>query len=328
MEDESASSALVTGCAGLIASRTADLLLDAGVPVVGVDNLNDYYDVALKLHRLDRLRSRKGFTFVGIDIEDKPAVDKLFSEHAFSVAYNLAARAGVRYSIENPHVYFSTNVVGSLNLLEAIRRHGTKKYVLASTSSLYAGQPMPFIETLPVNTPLSPYAASKKASEVLAYTYHQLFGIDVSIVRYFTVYGPAGRPDMSVFRFIRWIDQGDPIQVYGDGSQARDFTYVDDIARGTIDASRPLGYEIINLGGGNNPVTLLELIGKIERQLDKEAVIQHHPFHRADMKVTWANIDKAARLLEWRPEVSLDDGIARTVRWYRDNLPFAAKIKV
>jgi nucleoside-diphosphate-sugar epimerase len=203
-----------------------------------------------------------------------------------------------------------------------------KKFVLASTSSLYAGQTMPFVETLPVNSPISPYAASKKAAEVLAYSYHFLYGLDVSIVRYFTVYGPAGRPDMSVFRFIQWIDQGHPIELFGDGTQSRDFTFVDDIARGTILAMRPLGYEIINLGGGNKPTALLEIIEQIEKHLGKKANFDKRPFHQADMKSTWADISKAKRLLGWQPTVSLSDGIARTIDWYRDNLPFSGTIKL
>jgi nucleoside-diphosphate-sugar epimerase len=185
---------------------------------------------------------------------------------------------------------------------------------------------MPFVESLPVNTPISPYAASKKAAEVLAYTYHKLYGLDISVVRYFTVYGPAGRPDMSVFRFIQWIDKGEPLELFGDGTQSRDFTYVDDIARGTILAMRPVGYEIINLGGGNRPTSLLGVIEQIERHLGKSARFDRQPFHQADMKSTWADISKAKRLLDWEPTVSLADGIARTVAWYTEQRPFAKTI--
>lgn len=198
--------------------------------------------------------------------------------------------------------------------------------VLASTSSLYAGQPMPFREDLPVNTPISPYAASKKAAEMLAYSYHYLYGLDVSVVRYFTVFGPAGRPDMSIFRFIKWIDEGTPIELFGDGSQARDFTYVDDIARGTIAAVKPVGYEIINLGGGNNPISINEVIAFIETALGKQAAIQRKPFHRADMKQTYADISKAGHLLGWSPEVAPHEGFARTVRWYRENASWLGQV--
>ncbi len=319
---------LLTGCAGFIGFRVAHQLLTDGKRVVGIDNLNDYYDVRLKRHRLELLTSNPQFTFVEGDIEDSRGVESLFERQHISSVVNLAARAGVRYSMENPHVYMTTNLMGGLNLLESMRRHGVKKYVLASTSSLYAGQPMPFVETLPVNTPISPYAASKKAAEVLAYSYHFLYGLDVSVVRYFTVYGPAGRPDMSVFRFIQWIDQGHPIELFGDGTQSRDFTFVDDIARGTILAMRPLGYEVINLGGGNKPTALLEVIEQIEEHLGKKANFDKRPFHQADMKSTWADISKAKRLLGWQPTISLPDGIARTVNWYRENLPFSGTIKL
>src|SRR6056297_2368367 len=188
---------LVTGCAGFIASRVAALLLEAGHRVVGIDNVNDYYDTRLKEHRLDSLPPER-FTLVRGDIEDRALLRRLFDEHPFDAVFNLAARAGVRYSMENPFIYETTNSLGSLNLLHEMHRTGVVKYVLASTSSLYAGQPMPFEESLPVNTPISPYAASKKAAEVMAFSYHHLYDIDISVVRYFTVYGPAGRPDMSI----------------------------------------------------------------------------------------------------------------------------------
>jgi UDP-glucuronate 4-epimerase len=307
---------LVTGAAGFIASKTAEFLLRDGHDVVGVDNLNDYYDPRLKEFRLAGLRALPGFTFQHLDIEDKTALAELFAGGRFDAVFNLAARAGVRYSMSHPQVYMATNATGTLNLLDLMRDHGTPKLVLASTSSLYAGQPMPFVETLPVNTPISPYAATKKAAEVMAYSYHYLYGIDVSVVRYFTVYGPAGRPDMSVFRFVKWIDEGKELELYGDGLQARDFTYVDDIARGTIAAARPLGYEIINLGGGNNPVDLRTLIGMIENNLGKQARIANREFHKADIKSTWADISKAKALLGWAPQVSLEDGVRAACDWH------------
>ena len=189
-------------------------------------------------------------------MEDEAAVNGLFDRHKFDAVVNLAARAGVRYSMENPHVYLTANVIGSLNLLEAMRRNGVKKYVLASTSSLYAGQKMPFVETLPVSTPISTYAASKKSAELMAHAFHHLYEIDVSIVRYFTVYGPAGRPDMSYFRFVQNIYNGTPVVIYGDGNQSRDFTYIDDVADGTIRAMKKVGYEIFNLGRGEKPVSM------------------------------------------------------------------------
>ncbi|MDA0577219.1 MAG: SDR family NAD(P)-dependent oxidoreductase [Verrucomicrobia bacterium] len=319
---------LLTGAAGFIGARTAAQLLQAGHAVVGLDNLNDYYDVRVKEHRLRALRAQAGFTFHPLDIENRPALEKLFAATHFDAVLNLAARAGVRYSMENPHIYMSTNAQGTLNLLDAMHHHGVTKLILASTSSLYAGQPMPFSETLPVNTPISPYAASKKAAEVMAYSYHHLYRTDVSVVRYFTVYGPAGRPDMSVFRFIKWIDEGQPIQLLGDGSQSRDFTYVDDIARGTILALKPVGYEIINLGGGRNPISMNVLINLIEAALGKPAARDEAPFHKADMKATWADITKAKELLDWSPTVSLEEGVKRTVAWYLENRAWLKDVKL
>jgi UDP-glucuronate 4-epimerase len=326
--DPEAGELLVTGCAGFIGSCTTLQLLDSGCSVVGIDNLNDYYDVRLKIHRLEALKQSPRFRFVHLDLEDRAGVESLFDSHRIQAVLNLAARAGVRYSMENPHVYLTTNACGSLNLLESMRHRGVKKYVLASTSSLYAGQKMPFREDLAVNNPISPYAATKKAAEVMAYSYHHLYGIDVTVVRYFTVYGPAGRPDMSIFRFIRWIDNREAISLFGDGAQSRDFTYVDDIARGTIAALRPLGYEIINLGGGNEPHSLLEIIARLERLLGKSATVRHEAFHPADLKETWADIDKAGRLLQWTPKIGLDEGLKRTVAWYRDNFPWSAQLKI
>ncbi|MDB4460865.1 GDP-mannose 4,6-dehydratase [bacterium] len=318
---------LVTGCAGFIASRVTQHLLNDGHTVVGIDNLNDYYDVSLKNHRIRQLES-SNFQFSILDLEDTSLVNALFEKYKFDGVINLAARAGVRYSMINPSVYMTTNAMGSLNLLEAMRNNGVRKYVLASTSSLYAGQEMPFVETLPVNKPLSSYAASKKAAEVLAYSHHHLYDLDISICRYFTVYGPAGRPDMSYFRFIQWIDQGRPLEIFGDGTQSRDFTYVDDIASGTIAALKPLGYEIFNLGGGKQPTTLLLMIEKLEKLLGKKAKLEFKPFHIADVKSTYADISKAKSLLDWEPTISLDEGLEQCVKWYRDNQPWASSIEL
>jgi UDP-glucuronate 4-epimerase len=321
------STVLLTGCAGFIGWETAQQLLGQGVRVVGVDNLNDYYDVKLKEYRLHDLEQRPGFSFKKVDIENLQALDEVFGKDSIDAVINLAARAGVRYSMENPHVYMSTNAQGTLNLLEMMRKHGVRKLVLASTSSLYAGQAMPFSETLPVNTPISPYAASKKAAEAMAYTYHYLFEMDVSIVRYFTVYGPAGRPDMSIFRFMRWIDEGKELILYGDGSQSRDFTYVSDIAKGTISALRPVRFEVINLGN-NNPNPLAMAINLIEEYLGKRANIKQFDFQKTDMMATWADISKAKKLLDWEPGVTLADGLKRTVEWYVRNRGFAKSLVI
>ncbi len=306
---------LLTGAAGFIGAKTAEKLLASGVEVIGIDNLNDYYDTKLKHYRLSHLHHPK-FEFTQMDIENKTELAELFKKHKFDVVFNLAARAGVRYSMENPDVYMSTNAQGTLNLLECMRVNNVKKFVLASTSSLYAGQPMPFKEDLPVNTPISPYAATKKAAEVMAYTYHSLYGIDVSVVRYFTVYGPAGRPDMSPYIFAEQILKGEDLPVFGDGTQSRDFTYVDDIADGTILAAKPLGYEIINLGGGQNPYTLLEMIELMENVSGKRATLQIGTKVKADMDVTWADITKAKKLLGWEPKITFPEGIEKLIRWH------------
>lgn len=323
---------LVTGAAGFIASQVCLQLLDQSNQVVGVDNLNDYYDVSLKEWRLQQLENHsnaQNFHFQKLDIENQESLKALFkNQGSFDAVLNLAARAGVRYSMENPHVYFSTNAEGTLNLLECIRESDCKKFVLASTSSLYAGQKMPFTEDLAVNEPLSPYAASKKAGELMAYSYHKLYQIDVSVVRYFTVFGSAGRPDMSPYRFIKWITEGEIIQMFGDGSQSRDFTYVNDIARGTIAAIQDVGYEIINLGGGRNPVSLNTIIDKLETLIGKKAVIDHKPFHVADLMETWADIEKARNLLGWEPKVSLDEGLEKSVSWYMKNREWLREVKV
>jgi nucleoside-diphosphate-sugar epimerase len=266
-----------------------------------------------------------------VDVTDRAALEALFREDAQSVGaaaveekpycavVHLAARAGVRASVENPWVYYQTNVDGTLNLLEMCRRSGVKKFLLASTSSLYGvHNPVPFREDADTNRPLSPYAASKKAAETLAFTYHYLYGIDVSIPRYFTVYGPAGRPDMSVFRFVRRIAEGEPIVVFGDGTQERDFTYVDDIARGTIAALQRCGYEIVNLGG-DRPVRLSAIIDQIASLVGRSPRIERRPAHPADVPATWADISKARQLLGWWPEVPVEEGLRRCVEWYREN---------
>jgi nucleoside-diphosphate-sugar epimerase len=321
---------LVTGCAGFIGWKVCEFLLADGHMLVGVDNLNDAYDPCLKHWRLGQLEDHPNFTFHRLDICDRESLRGLFEETAvgdlWAAVINLAARAGVRQSVENPWVYFETNVTGTLNLLELCREFGVKKFVQASTSSLYgANNPRPFREDANTDGPLSPYAASKKAAEALCYTYHYLYGIDVTVLRYFTVYGPAGRPDMSMFRFVQWMSEGRPVIVYGDGQQSRDFTYVDDIARGTIAALRPLGYEVINLGS-DEPIVLNDAIRLVEELVGKKAVIEYQPRHPADVLATWADINKAECLLGWRPRVPFEEGVARLVAWYRANREWAKNV--
>jgi len=318
---------LVTGCAGFIASKVSELILKRGDKIIGVDNLNDAYDVNLKKWRLEQLLKFDNFIFHKIDITNLSKLEKIFTQDTFDAIINLAARAGVRTSLNNPWVYMDTNITGTLNLLEICRKYNIRKFILASTSSLYGETSLPFKEGKKTDYPLSPYAVSKKGAEAICYTYHYLYDIDISILRYFTVYGPAGRPDMSIFRFTKWIMEGVPLEIYGDGNQERDFTYIDDIVKGTIKAIKPLGYEIINLGN-NHPHKLSEAIDLIEKYIGRKACFKYKEFHKADMKATWADINKAKRLLDWQPQVSLEEGIKRTVEWTRKNWEWIAKIKL
>ncbi len=323
---------LLTGAAGFIAARVAEMLLDQGHQVVGLDNLNDAYDVRVKRWRLDRLKARPGFHFFQIDISDQQAVAQLPQDsqargvNGFDAVINLAARAGVRQSLLDPWVYVNTNMTGTLNLLELCRHNQVGKFILASTSSIYgANAPLPTPEEADSDRPLQPYAASKKGAEAMCHAYHYLYNIDVTVFRYFTVYGPAGRPDMSMFRFVQWINEERPLHLNGDGTQTRGFTYVDDIARGTILGLKPLGFEIINLGG-HESITINQLIHRIEAEIGKPAKIQMRPFHPADMTSSWANVQKAGRLLGWEPQVNLDEGIARLIEWYQAERHWASQV--
>jgi UDP-glucuronate 4-epimerase len=323
---------LVTGAAGFIGSRISQLLLDAGHEVVGIDNLNTAYDPRLKRWRLAHLTRQQGFQFHQIDITDAISLDLLFKSRLndihFAAVFNLAAMAGVQPSVSNPYIYLRVNSEGTLTLLEMCRQHGIPKFVLASTSSLYgANNSAPFSEEDLTDRPLSPYAASKKAAEAFAYTYHHLHGIDISVLRYFTVYGPAGRPDMSVFRFIQSISEGSPITLFGDGEQQRDFTYIDDIAAGTVAAVKPVGFEVINLGG-NRLTTVNTLIQQISQLVGREPIIRQRPAHSADMPITYAKVDKASQLLGWSPKISLEEGLRRTVAWYQEHRDLAASLEI
>lgn len=316
---------LLTGCAGFIGSKVGEVLVRGGHHVVGIDSLNGSYDTRLKERRLHQLQNTSNFTFRRCDIIHRQTLAQLFQAHAVDSVINLAARAGVRQSLENPWVYYETNVTGTLNLLELCRTFEICKFIQASTSSLYGDAARPFQEDQPTDHPRSPYAASKKAAETLCYAYHDLYGLDVTVLRYFTVYGPAGRPDMSIFRFVQRIAEGGRVPLYGDGSQERDFTYVDDIARGTLQALRPMGYEIINLGS-NRPVTVRHVISLLEEMLRRPARLERRPPHPADVPATWANVAKARRLLGWTPETSLEEGLQNTVRWYQENRAWASEV--
>ncbi len=323
---------LVTGAAGFIASRVCARLIEEGYEVVGLDNFNDAYDLRLKDWRWAQLQGRKGIELHRLGLTDLTGLKALFAQHAaegrapFDAVVNLAARAGVRTSVEKPALYVETNVGGALNLLELCREFGVRKFVLASTSSLYGkDHATPYREDMNTDRQLSPYAATKKAAEAMAYTYHFLHGLDVSVLRYFTVYGPAGRPDMTPLRFTQRIREGRTITVFGDGSQSRDFTYVDDIARGTIAALRPAGYDIFNLGS-DEPLKLSEMIAMIEELVGRKAQIDYRPWHPADMAATWADISKARKYLDWSPQTDFRTGLGNLVRWYEENRDWAKEI--
>ncbi|MBN1306125.1 MAG: GDP-mannose 4,6-dehydratase [Anaerolineales bacterium] len=320
---------LVTGTAGFIASRVVEFLIRDGHTVVGIDNMNDAYDVRMKEYRLEKLKELPGFTFHRLNVADRSILDPAafgLSSFSFDAVINLAARAGVRASTEDPWVFVETNVTGTLNLLELCRHNNVRKFILASTSSIYgANPPYPTPEDAASDRPLQPYAASKKGAEALCHSYHYLFDIDVSVVRYFTVYGPAGRPDLAMFRFVQWISEGRPVRVNGDGEQSRGFTYLDDIARGTLQALKPLGFEIINLGG-HETITINRLIKLTEELIGKEAIIEHGPFHPADMRNNWADVSRAGKLLGWEPQVDLHEGMKRLVDWYNAERSWAKEI--
>jgi len=318
---------LITGVAGFIASRIAELLIADGHCVYGVDNMNSIYDVRMKEYRLHRLKALPGFTFEKVDISSREVIGKLtrLVSHPDAVI-NLAAIAGVRNSVEDPWLYLDTNTTGTLNMLEYCRKNRVPKFILASTSSLYgSGGNPPHSEDHDTDHPLQPYAASKKGAEVMAYAYHHLYGLDVSIVRYFTVYGPAGRPDMAIFRFCQWISEGREVQVTGDGEQSRGFTYVDDIARGTILGLRSVGYEVFNLGG-HEVCTINQVIRMLETRLGKKATIRYISFNIADVLTNVADVSKARTLLGWNPQVDLDKGITNLVNWYLQEREWAKDV--
>ena len=316
---------LVTGAAGFIGARTSHILLEQGHTVVGIDNVNDAYDPRMKEYRLKKLMAVPGFKFHRHDISEKSCIE-LFKNEKFEGVINLAARAGVRYSVENPWVFLESNVTGTLNMLEVCRQFGCKKFILASTSSIYGeNPPYPTPETASSSEPMQPYAASKKGAEALAHSYHHLYDIDVTVLRFFTVYGPAGRPDLAMFRFVQWILEGQPVRINGDGNQSRGFTYIDDISRGIIAALKPVGYEIINLGG-HEVITINELVEMVEDLTGKKAVVQHGPPNLADMRTNQADVSKAKELLNWHPQVTLREGIGNLINWYNAEREWAKEV--
>ncbi len=327
---------LVTGAAGFIGAHFTRRLLDRGDTVVGLDNLNPYYDVQLKKDRLSGLEGRDGFRFVLADMADRQAMQALFAQERFDRVVNLAAQAGVRYSLKNPHSYVDTNVVGFLNILEGCRHNGVEHLVYASSSSVYGvNTSMPFKVGDSVDHPISMYAATKKSNELMAHTYSHLFGLPTTGLRFFTVYGPWGRPDMALFKFTEKILAGDPIDVYNHGKHRRDFTYIDDIVEGvvrTLDripepnpdwsgddpdpASSAAPYRLYNIGN-NQPTELMDYIHTLEAALGKKAKVNLLPLQPGDVVATYANVDALARDVGFRPKTDIKEGITRFVEWYR-----------
>lgn len=310
----------MTGAAGFIASNTTDALLARGDQVVGIDNLNDYYDPARKRANLAEVRAlardSARFEFRELDIRDRAALRELVAS-GFDAIVHLAAMAGVRASVDNPWLYYDVNLTGTLNLLDAAREYGKPNFVFASTSSAYgATNVIPFIETDPSDRPLAAYAASKRAAEMLGFSYHHLHGLDFTALRFFTVYGPRGRPDMMAFKVLDSVRLGREVPLYNNGQMHRDWTYVSDIVQGVVQAAdRRLGYEVINLGRGE-PVLLADFVQALEELAGKKAKLVPAPMMDADVAYTYADIGKAQRLLGYAPEVSVRDGVRRFWEWY------------
>ena len=312
----------MTGSAGFIGSHVSQELLGRGHTVVGIDNLNDYYSPERKLANLEEVRSLDSgglFQFQKLDIRDRDALAELFEQHDFDAVVNLAAMAGVRISIEDPHLYCDVNLTGTLNLLLEVVKHNVGNFVLASTSSAYGNTTqIPFVETDPCDKPLAPYAASKRAAEMMAFTYHHLFGVNATVLRFFTVYGPRGRPDMMAYRVLDNIFFDKPCKLFNGGEMWRDWTYISDIACGVANAAeRPLGYEIINLGRGEM-VKLADFIAYIEDLTGKKTNLETAPKMAADIDRSFADVSKARELLGYDPQVSAKEGVSRFYQWYRE----------
>ena len=329
---------LVTGAAGFIGFHLSKRLLDEGCSVIGLDNLNDYYDINLKKARLAILEKENNFEFVLADLEDRDAINKLFTSNKIHIVINLAAQAGVRYSLENPHAYINSNIVGFTNILEACRHYKIEHLVYASSSSVYgSNENMPFSTSDSVDHPVSLYAVTKKSNELMAHTYSHLFNLPTTGLRFFTVYGPWGRPDMALFLFTKAILNDEPIKVFNHGNMERDFTYIDDIIEGVVRvcANPPEGnkkydklnpdpstsyapYKVYNIGN-NKPVKLMDFIETLEKHLDKTALKELLPLQAGDVPRTYANVDDLVRDVGFKPETSIDEGIGKFVKWYKSS---------
>lgn len=328
---------LVTGAAGFIGFHLSKRLLKEGYEVIGIDNINNYYDVNLKYSRLDLLKTEQNFSFEKVSLEDKDRVESVFSNFKPNIVINLAAQAGVRYSLENPHAYIEANIVGFTNILEGCRHHKVEQLIYASSSSVYgANTSLPFSVHDNVDHPMSLYAATKKANELMAHTYSQLYNIPTTGLRFFTVYGPWGRPDMALFLFTKAILEGEPIKVFNNGNMMRDFTYVDDIVesiyRLTFKPAEPnqewtgsnpdpgtsyAPYKVYNIGN-NNPVKLMDFIEAIEEKLGIEAKKNFLPLQAGDVPQTYADVEDLFRDVDFRPQTSIKDGISNFINWYLD----------
>ena len=316
---------ILTGAAGFIGSHLAKRLLETGAEVVGLDNINDYYDVNLKYHRLSELEKYESFTFIRCDISNKDEVNRIFEEHRADVAVNLAAQAGVRYSIENPQVYIDSNVIGFFNILEACRNYPVKHLVYASSSSVYGNSDkIPFSVDDRVDNPISLYAATKKSNELMAYTYSHLFGIPATGLRFFTVYGPAGRPDMAYFSFTKKILAGEPIKLFNYGELERDFTYIDDIVEGIMNIIPSVPEEkngarakVYNIGN-NKPVALKEFVAALEDALGVKAKIEYLPMQPGDVYRTYADISELEKDFGFKPQTDIRTGLKKFAEWYTE----------
>lgn len=318
-----AETTFVTGVAGFVGSRLAKALLERGDCVIGIDNLNDYYPLVHKKRHLADLQPHEQFTFAQIDLTDAPGLLNLMRQHSPAAVAHLAAMAAVRYSVQHPLIYGTANVQGSMNLLDAARQAGSPRMVLASTGSAYgASTPVPFVETAAADRPLAPYPASKRAMELMAHSYHHLFKLPVTILRFFNVYGPHGRPDMMPWQWTQMILRGEPLTLYNAGRLKRDWTYIDDIVAGFISAlDHPFGYEIINLGC-SNPVENIEFVRTLEKLLGRDAKIVDAPCPASEPLVTYADITKARNLLGYQPKVNVEEGLSRFIQWANDGKVF------
>jgi UDP-glucuronate 4-epimerase len=314
---QGAGSVLITGGAGFIGSHLAERLLEAGRRVVVLDNFNTYYDPAVKRRNISSVQGDANYRLVEGDLLDRQTLFELFHEERPEVVAHLAARAGVRPSLEDPALYHRVNILGSQNIMEACRETGPSHLVWASSSSVYGGsKEVPFREDNPVARPVSPYAATKRMNELMAHVEHHVYGLNVTMLRFFTVYGPRQRPDMAIHKFTRLIDAGEPVPMFGDGMTARDYTYIDDIVDGLVRCvERPFGYEIINLGG-HRTTQLRDLIGLIGKALGKEPRIERKPEQPGDVPLTYADVAKAGRLLDYAPQTPIEEGVGKFAAWY------------